>query len=56
MSEPAAFLSVGCGAEEETQVCPLVWFLMCVDTRLNTYTVKTIAVVCKGFKLACVFI
>ena len=56
MSEPAAFLSVGCGAEEETQVCSLMWYPGHVDTRLNTYMVTTIAAVGKGFTLACVFI
>ena len=56
MAEPAAFLRVGCGAEEGTPVSCLVWYPGHVDTRLNTYTVKTIAVVCKGFTLACVFI
>ena len=52
----AAFLRVGCGAEEETQVCSLMWYLGHADTRLNTYTVMTISAVCKGFTLACVFI
>ena len=49
-------LRVGCGAEEETQVSSLVWCPGHVDTRLNTYTVMSIAAVCKGFTLACVFI
>ena len=49
MAELAAFLRVGCGAEEGTQVSSLVWYPGHVDTRLNTYTVKTIAAVCKGF-------
>ena len=56
MAEPAAFLRVGCGAEEETQVCSLMWYPGHVDTRLNDYTVMTIAAVCRGFTLACVFI
>ena len=56
MSEPAAFLRVGCGAEEETQVCSLMWYLGHVDNRLNSCTVMTIAAVCKGFTLPCVFI
>ena len=56
MAELAAFLRVGYGAEEETQVSSLVWYLEYVDTRLNSYVVTTIAAVCKGFTLACVFI
>ena len=52
----AAFLRVGCGAEEETQVCSLMRYLGHVDTRVNTYTVMTITALCKGFTLACVFI
>ena len=56
MAEPAAFLRVGCGAEEETQVSSLVWCPGHVDTRLNTYMVTTVAAVCNGFTLACVFI
>ena len=56
MAEPAAFLRVGCGAEEETQVSSLVWYPGHVDTRLNTYMVTTVAAVCNGFTLACVFI
>ena len=56
MAEPSAFQRVGYGAEEETQVCSLMRYLGHVDTRLNTYTVMTIAAVCKGFTLACVFI
>ena len=56
MAEPAAFLRVGCGAEEGTQVSCLVWYPGHVDTRLNTYMVTTIAAVGKGFTLACVFI
>ena len=56
MAEPAVFLRVGCGAEEETQVCSLVWSPGQVVTRLNTYMVMPIAAVCKGFTLACVFI
>ena len=56
MAEPAAFLRVGCGAEEGTQVSSLVWYTLHIDTRMNTYTVMTIAAVCRGFTLACVFI
>ena len=56
MAETAAFLRVGCVAEEEIQVCSLMWYPGHVDTRLNDYTVMTIAAVCKGFTLACVFI
>ena len=56
MAETAAFLRVGCVAEEEIQVCFLVWYLEHVDTKLNAYTVMTIVAVCKGFTLACVFI
>ena len=56
MAEPAAFLRVGCGAEEKTQVCYLVWYPGHVDCRLNTYRVMTIAAVCKGLTPACVFI
>ena len=56
MAEPAAFLRVGCGAEQGTQVSSLVWYLEYVDTRLNSYMVTTVADVCKGFTLACVFI
>ena len=56
MAEPAAFLREGCGAEEEIQVCSLMWYPGHVDTRLNTYMVTTIAAVGKGFTLACVFI
>ena len=56
MAEPAAVLRVGCGAEEETQVCSLVWYPGHVDSRLNTHMVRTIAAVCKGFTLPCVFI
>ena len=56
MAEPAAFLRVGCGAEEGTQVSSLVWYPGHVDTRLNTYKVKTIVAFCKGLMLACVFI
>ena len=56
MAEPAAFLRVGCGAEEGTQVSCLVWYPGHVDTRLNMYMVTTIAAVGKGFTLACVFI
>ena len=56
MAEPAAFLRVGCGAEEGTQVSSLVWYTLHIDTRMNTYTVKTIGAVCKGFTLARVFI
>ena len=55
-STRAGFLREGCGAEEETQVCSLMWDPGHVDTRLNTYMVMTIAAVCKGFTLACVFI
>ena len=56
MAEPAAFLTVGCGAKEETLVCSFMWNPEHVDPRLNTYTVKTFAAVCKAFTLACVFI
>ena len=56
MAEPAAVLRVGCGAEEGTQVSSLVWYPEHVETRLNTYTVTTVAAVCKGLTLACVFI
>ena len=56
MAEPAAFLRLGCGAEEGTQVSSLAWYPGYVDTRMNTYTVMTIAAVCRGFTLACVFI
>ena len=56
MAEPAAVLRVGCGAEEGTQVYSLVWYPGHVDTRLNTYKVKTIVAFCKGLMLACVFI
>ena len=56
MAELAAFLRVGYGAEEETQVSSLVWYPGHVDTRLNTYMVTTVAAVCNGFTLACVFI
>ena len=34
----------------------LAWYPGHVDTRMNTYTVMTIAAVCRGFTLACVFI
>ena len=56
MAEPAAFLRVGCGAEEGTQVSSLMYYPGHVDTRMNTYTVKTIVAVCKVFTLARVFI
>ena len=38
MAEPAAFLRVGCGAEEGTQVSSLMYYPGHVDTRMNTYT------------------
>ena len=35
-----------CGAEEETQVCSLVWYPGQAVIRLNMYMVMTIAAVC----------